>query len=364
MDLIKSKSGFEAISSVGYQPVVSVIMPFSPVTMLKQDLESRINFITGKVESLLIKNYTAELAMPIIFKLKSVFRNLNYYTHQKSVAIFVSPMIEKIIYLGLEMDEQVSIDPAFKITNMVNARKDQKEYLVLLLCERFSKMYHGKANELKLIKSNTLIDSKQASGDLQNISASVFPGVHTGVTLDKFLKQMDVGLSIILKSYTLPVFVLGTQQMVDRFKLQTRNGAYIVEYDEGNYDLTSGCDLIFAIKNSIERWGWVKNRFLLNQVENARENHKLAAGLQDALSAAMKNNGRLLVLEKNYADLVNLGKIYESGVRKTGNFNALFFIKDEVDELVEKVFESGGDVAFVDDGLLKSYGKIALVEAG
>ena len=38
------------------------------------------------------------------------------------------------------------------------------------------------------------------------------------------------------------------------------------------------------------------------------------------------------------------------------------FIKDAVDDVIEKVLENGGDVEFVDEGLLKEYKHIALIK--
>ena len=42
--------------------------------------------------------------------------------------------------------------------------------------------------------------------------------------------------------------------------------------------------------------------------------------------------------------------------------NNNFFIKDAVDDIIEKVIESGGDVEFVDEGILTDYQKIVLLE--
>ena len=79
--------------------------------------------------------------MPVIIKLKNLFNTLNYNTHKKSIAIFVSPVVEKVFYFEMEMKKQIVIDPSFKISDLVNCKKESKEYLVLLLSDGFSKMY-------------------------------------------------------------------------------------------------------------------------------------------------------------------------------------------------------------------------------
>jgi hypothetical protein len=43
-------------------------------------------------------------------------------------------------------------------------------------------------------------------------------------------------------------------------------------------------------------------------------------------------------------------------------YNKYSCIKDAVDDVIEKVLQHGGDVEFVDEGMLKDYGHIVLVQ--
>ena len=45
-----------------------------------------------------------------------------------------------------------------------------------------------------------------------------------------------------------------------------------------------------------------------------------------------------------------------------GENGSPLFLKDAVDDVIEKVLASGGDVEFVDEGLLDQYGHIAVIE--
>src|SRR6476659_1164360 len=121
----------EAVTAVKYLPAVSIIMPFTPVITLKQDLEYRIKIVMDKVEAMLNTHYKAEMVMPVILKLKNLVRNLNYNTHKKSIAIFVSPVVEKIYYLDVYMEDKIVIDQSFKIRDLVYYKKQKVEYLVL-----------------------------------------------------------------------------------------------------------------------------------------------------------------------------------------------------------------------------------------
>ncbi|MEI8059611.1 MAG: hypothetical protein WCG67_05590 [Ferruginibacter sp.] len=46
----------------------------------------------------------------------------------------------------------------------------------------------------------------------------------------------------------------------------------------------------------------------------------------------------------------------------TEPYNKFSYIKDAVDDVMEKVLENGVDVEFVDDGVLKDYHRIALIK--
>ncbi len=354
MNFRTSSPNEKTIAVVKYLPAVSIIMPFTPVVTLKKDLEYHLKDVMGKVETLLITHYPAEKAIPAIIKLKNLFSNLNYNTHKKSIAIFISPVVEKVYYLDMEVEEKIAIDPSFKISDLVACKKQRKEYLILQLSDTFSKMYLGNGSHLVLIKSNALNNSqvyeKEKSGDSKE------------VITDKFLCQMDQGLSIILKSYPLPVFTMGSQKVLGHFKKITKNEKHIIQFIHGNYEEASVSEIRLLMEHFLSRWEKLKQQHLLKQVENAKTQNKLAIGTQGTLKAAMQNKGRLLVVEKNYVNSIQISKSYEAFCMRDSSCNNVFFIKDEVDDIIEKVIERCVDVEFVDDGMLENYNHIALVE--
>ena len=61
-------------------------------------------------------------------------------------------------------------------------------------------------------------------------------------------------------------------------------------------------------------------------------------------------------------NLSQKSETYEPFYKTDSNCNEVFFIKDEVDDIIEKVFENGGDVEFIDDGMLKDHRHIVLIE--
>ena len=190
----------EAVTAVKYLPAVSIIMPFTPVITLKKDLEYRIKIVMDKVEAMLNTHYNAEMAMPVLLKLKNLVRNLNYNTHKKSIAIFVSPVVEKIYYLDVYMEEKIVIDESFKIRDLVYYKKQKIEYLVLLLNDKFSRMYLGNSSQLILIKSNTQTNTQVSQNDTEEKVPNCYLNDDgKEIILDKFLHQMNQGLFLRFK---------------------------------------------------------------------------------------------------------------------------------------------------------------------
>jgi hypothetical protein len=56
------------------------------------------------------------------------------------------------------------------------------------------------------------------------------------------------------------------------------------------------------------------------------------------------------------------GSSVDSISKATEPYNKFSYIKDAVDDVIEKVLENGGDVEFTDKDVLKDYQRIALVQ--
>jgi hypothetical protein len=58
-----------------------------------------ITSAADKIEIELRENYPEEKALPVIIKLRRLIKDIQYQSHNyKSIAIFVSPLTEKVYY--------------------------------------------------------------------------------------------------------------------------------------------------------------------------------------------------------------------------------------------------------------------------
>ena len=179
--------------------------------------------------------------------------------------------------------------------------------------------------------------------------------------LEKFLRHMDESLAIILKSYSLPVFILAPERVAGHFGRITRHEETIVNYVHGNFIDSSDKEINTVIQPYLADWLKTRQSELLDRLNAAADEKKLSFGIRDVWSAASKKNGYLLVVEKGFVFPARQGSRPDIIYQENSHLDNPFYIKDAVDEVMEKVLQDGGDIEFVDNGMLKDYHHIALV---
>ena len=352
----------QLIEATGYLPAVSLIMPFHPVMAAKRDLEYQLKRAMEKIESQLMVQYPRERAIPVLDKIRRMINTLNYNTHKKSVAIFASPLVEKVYYLDVAVEEKIVVDSSFEIRDLVYSQKQVIQYLVLLLSAERSKMYLGNCSSFLLIKSNVPASVHAYENDVpEKVGKFSDPSARKEVMLDKFLMHMDQGLSLVLKAYPFPVFVLGAERVLGHFRQMTHNEKNIVGYVHGNFLDATETEIRAALHPYLDDWQQVRQTDLINRIRAAGEEGKLSKGIREVWKASTGRNARILVVEKGFSYPARQAPEPGSIYRETAASNNVFYIKDAVDDVMEKVLAGGGDVQFVDDGMLKEYGHIALI---
>src|SRR5579863_1049929 len=231
-----SKEEQEIASAVNYQPEVSIILPFDAAISLQIEVGHQLKVAVDKVESELLANYPPGNAMPVINKLRNLVGSLHFDTSKKGLAIFVSPIMEKVFYLDFPVTEKIVTGETFEIRDLVYCKKQLIQYLVLLLSGESSKTYLDNGTTFLLLKSSVPQNSHAYERDMPEKSGNFSdPEKHKEILLDNFLHHCDQGLTALLKSYPFPVLVMGAEKTLGRFKKITRNTKSLVEFIPGNY---------------------------------------------------------------------------------------------------------------------------------
>jgi hypothetical protein len=329
---------------------ISVFTPFNPKLLGRSAIELQLQSLIQKVEQKLSEFCTPAEGAPLIDRLKSFMAKLDFATYKQSVGIFISKSIAKAYYLDIPLTEKIIIDGSFEIRELVKSKADAHKYLVLVLSSSRSRVFLGNSCDFRRIAFNT---SEFASAYKNDIAERVanFTDIaqRKEVVLDKFLHHIENGLGIVLNSYNLPLFVMGSEKVMGHFKNITHFRTHIVEYIPGNFDACTDAGIQRAIQPYVADWKKVQQQDIMHRLDDAASAHKIAMGINEVYEQAAHKRGKLLVVEKDYT--------YQN---LANNNNGESHIKDTVDEAIESVLQNGGDVEFVDAGLLEKYDHIAL----
>jgi hypothetical protein len=344
-----------------FLPSVSIILPFDIQIAAKSEAKRKLKVVVENVEKALKLNYSQDDAAPVISRLETLLDEIDYNLCKKSIAIFISPQVEKIFYLTIPVEEKIVIDESFDIRQLVFNKKEAVQYLVLLVSAEASKAYLNNGLSLSSLKMDVPVNA-HAYENTSNERTGNFsdPSKYKEVLLDKMLHHADEGLTHLLKTYPYPVFVMGAARDLGHFKKITRNEKNIVHFVHGNFIEASEYEVQVALKPFIAALETSFQQHLLNKLAEANNNNKLAGGIKAVWQAAEASSIKLLVVEKNYVcpAYVYQDNLYpESELITNGRHT-----KDAVGDIIQKVLETGGDVEFINDSTLVTCERIAAIK--
>lgn len=363
MNPIITKDIKEVIDAVHYRPAVSLILPFDPKMSLKTEVAHQLKIAVGRAEIEVLKSYPDDLGRLVIQKLNNIIRNLQYDTNKKSIAIYVSPVFEKVLYLDVLVEEKIIVDESFEIRDLVYSKKQSNRYLVLVISRNNSRIFLGNTTDFIKIASSNHEDIEDYQNEApQKVANFSDMSERKEIVMEKYLRHIDNSLDSLLNTLPLPVFVIGAERITGHFKNITKHATAVVDYIHGNYEEATIPQLREKLSPYLANWKKDKEKDLLDRLEEAANKKKLAIGMKEVWKEAMNNKGRLLVVEKNYMYAAEHGSAENIIYKLDASHNNFLYIKDAVDDVIEKVLQTGGDVEFVEEGLLQNYHRIALIQ--
>lgn len=84
----------------GWRSLYFLLIPFESGMDKKEEFQVILNTAASKAVKVLMQNYPASQLEPVSKKLRRVIENMVYKSNNKSIAIMVSPLVEKVYYFN------------------------------------------------------------------------------------------------------------------------------------------------------------------------------------------------------------------------------------------------------------------------
>lgn len=353
----------EVLQSPHFLPSISMILPFEPKMSIEIELRQRLKVAEQKVAQQIRDLYPPDKAEPVLQKLHQLISELDFDTHKKSIALFVSPLLEKIHYLDLPVEEKIIVDESFEIRDLIYCKKSSHRYLLVIFSANQAKIMLG--NSRHFIQIFTQLSDRKADV-IQDIPAKIanFSDEQKlkEIMLEKFIRQIDQQIERLEKSYSLPIFLMATPKVIGHFRQLSKHASRLIDSIPGNYEDATETELFKIMQPYLDNWKKVEQKKILLQLDDSRSKKKLVFGMEAVWTAACERKGRLLVVEKDFVYPAELSGSPDTIQPHDETQVHAFYLRDAVDEVIEKVLSSGGDIEFVDSGVLQAYQRIALIE--
>jgi hypothetical protein len=353
----------EIINVQHYRPAVSIILPMVPKIALRTELEKELKYSIDQTGRQLRQQYPSDVAEAVVQKMRALTYKLDIPERKAGIALFASPLFGKIYFLDREPEKRLIIDESFEIRDLLFSQKQLRPHFLLMISIEKCKLFFSDGRDLLPVKM-TMPDNLHAywNDSKERVANFTDPSAYKSIAVEKFFRQMDKELIQALKPARYPVFLLGSKPSVSLFQTLSNANAYIKGTIEGNYETASLGEMQSAVRPAIENWIRNEEHQMMAQIEEAENKKQLAAGIEAVWNAAVEKKGKLLIVEKNYVasgEHISAGKIV---YKPTSSHNDFRISSDIVDDTMESVLQYGGDIAFVEDGLLSEYGHIVLIK--
>ena len=344
-------------------PAISLILPVHPqFPDVKLDSEHMISVLKN-IEKKLNGRYGLERTQLMIQKVKNVISTIESKHLLKTLLIYVSPETEKVISLPYAVEEKIIIDSSFEVRDLIYAAQKNINYLLVIISQKGVKTFNGDLFELKSIE---FADMPENVKDVSNEHS--FPSLDyldnkafDEKNLHNYLRFIDDVLEKSLKQNGTPVVIMGNVKILGYFRLYTQNTKRIIGYVEGNYEHVSLPEIKSKAEPIIQKRLLDDEKKAISELEEAVNANKYNAGITEVWRSAAEGKGRLLLVEKNYSVRARRGMDEYSIFPDDSESNLHNVLSDAVDDVIELILKKNGEVIFVENGKLKSFERIALI---
>lgn len=363
MNSVSNQLVRELLENDSYPPCVSILLPFQVKVNPEVELALSLKSVFSQAEKILKENYPDEVVSRIMFNLRNLVPDIKPDLRKKSIALFASLVYTKVVFLDVPVEEHIFVGENYEVRDLIYSRKELDKFLVLLISSKQSKLMLGDSTTLIKLNAGLPESIHETIWDIANRMVNYSDSAKKKeVVLHKYLHKIDDALEPILSNVNFPVFVVGTERVLGHFDKLTRHGQSVVSFIRGNFEEATPHQLNEIIQPYLQEWKAKKQQQLLAMLDAAAGQKKLSCGIRDVWREAEKKNSRLLVVEKNYMISAEHGATPDVIFPTEAPLHQVMPIQDAVDDVIEKVVQSGGDVEFVDPGLLKHCNHIALVQ--
>jgi hypothetical protein len=296
----------------------------------------------------------------VVKNLKERVRNVDWEHALDGLALFASRDTSAAFGLPFRVKPRAMIDETFATRDLVYAFNRAPPYRVLALghCTR---LYDSWTTVLDEHTARPFPMTHRGPGGAAKLPGG--QGISRSAVRDdalrQFFRSVDDAVDAVQKANPLPLVVVGVERNLAFYQEVTRQSGSIVGMLAGNHERTHPSALGKLVWPVFESGATVRRTEALVRLDQAVSAHRHASGIDQVWRAAVRGSCRTLLIEKDLKYPADVSPEGDRLLPYTGRGPRA--LDDAVNEVIERVMESGGEVFFYSPGDLAVHQKIAAV---
>ena len=303
-----------------------------------------------------------KVAKALVEKLENLSKDVDFSSSMDGLGLFVNEEVAELVNFPFEVEEKVIVGNSFEVRDLVFSINRMEQYYILVLSQKEARMYYGVESILQKISDRHKVSlTDEIMVEEPHGAWSYQKSRNTSNSYEDFLIHLDKLLGHQLNHRKLPVILAGIQKDISFFEHHSQHQYDIKGKVAGNFDHSPDQKLLESVQPVIEQLGWQRAQEAIEALNTAVGQNRFAAGVQSVWQAAAEGRIYKLLVEKGYTSLAYLAEDgYELFLdpqpeKKTTK------LPDAVDDLIEKVMDTHGEVLFTKPGELSKFQQIAAI---
>jgi hypothetical protein len=357
---VLSRSELKSLRAHREYPSVSILAPTHRTAPSNKQDPIKVKNLARRAVERLHGEFSKRQVAPVVKNLQRLVKRVDWEHTLDGLALLASKDRSAALNLPFRVKPRAMIDEAFATRDLVYALNRAPAYRVLLLSHR-PRLYEAWTTVLEEDTARPFPMAHKGPGGASKLPGGL--GINPSAVRDdavrKFFRAVDDAVVARQKANPQPLVVVGVERNLAFYREVTTQSGAVVGMLAGNHDRTSPSALGKLVWPVFEAGATVRRTEALVQLDQAVGAHRHASGIDQVWRVAAAGNCRTLLVEKEFHHPADLGPEGDRLLRYTGK--GAGSLDDAVDEAIDRVLESGGEVFFYPPGDLGVHQRIAAV---
>lgn len=355
-----SLSELKSLQAHREYPSVSILAPTHRTAPLNKQDRIKVTNLVNKAVDRLHGEFNKREVAPLVKNLLGLVRQVDWKHTLDGLALYASNTQTAAFSMPFKVKPRAVIDETFATRDLVYSFNRAPAYRVLTLGHQV-RLFDAWTTVLDEHREKPFPMTHRGPGGASKLPGG--KGINISAQRDdaqrKFFSSVDDVLEALQKTNPLPLVIAGVERNLAFFREVTRQSSNIVGMLAGQYDKTSLRDLGALVWPVFEAGATVRRTEALIQLDQAVSMQRHNSGIDQVWRAAVEGRIKTLLVEKDFHYPADLSPEGDRLLPYSGKGASA--LDDAVDEVIERVMQTGGEVFFYAAGDLDIHQGIAAV---